>query len=638
MSYVIVENFAGGVDRSRPIYASNSGTLWAGINGHMTRGGDFEKRKAFVEYVAVPSETVLSLHKTDYSLADNPLKAEVQVPIFVGVVSDANGLIVYLNSDAIVPPVTFTDVRYVRIDHPVKIAQGVDDGVIPMDNDPLAESVVSYDLYDGKVLALIKFENGEVIPYYDGQPVREFVEGLDYFGEVPASFTVTTYHFTDQLKKALDREFAANPTILAHTVALSRLGDGTAQVQIAGFSAAVTCTVTRTNADGTGSVTLVNASTTTAQFNLLLDSTTQKIGKLSYRYNVRITVIATGLRINIGLLAKPLSPNSTSTVRTYKRKLYLATKSILNFSANDSAILFDRDANLSAGFINMSTQTAGSDELTALQAYQDKLAIFSRRNIQVWYMDSSPALNQPTQVLRNTGTLAPKSVVGFGDLDVFYLSDTGVRSIRARDSSNTASVSDVGTAVDALVREFIVAVGNDKATKAVGIVEPLDGRYMLAIGNKVLVFSYFASKSISAWSWYELSFEVEEFYAVGDRVYARSGFKIYLLGGADGNTYGSDYEVTAQLPFMSAKRPATFKQIKGVDIAATGEWNFSMLTNPKNISEKVHCGIIEGVTYTEENIGAIGHFTHVAPLLKHKGAGKASISSIAVHYDGGDEE
>jgi hypothetical protein len=49
MAYVLVDNFAGGVDRSRPRYVGPPGTLWSGINGHLTRGGDFEKRKAFVQ-------------------------------------------------------------------------------------------------------------------------------------------------------------------------------------------------------------------------------------------------------------------------------------------------------------------------------------------------------------------------------------------------------------------------------------------------------------------------------------------------------------------------------------------------------------------------------------------------------------
>ena len=46
MAYVSIENFAAGVDQTRPIYAAPQGTLWQGINGHLSRGGDFEKRKA----------------------------------------------------------------------------------------------------------------------------------------------------------------------------------------------------------------------------------------------------------------------------------------------------------------------------------------------------------------------------------------------------------------------------------------------------------------------------------------------------------------------------------------------------------------------------------------------------------------
>src|SRR3546814_10554479 len=68
------------------------------------------------------------------------------------------------------------------------------------------------------------------------------------------------------------------------------------------------------------------------------------------------------------------------------------------------------------------------------------LAIFARRAIQIEYVDPDPALNQQLQVLNNIGTVAPHSVVSFGDSDVFFLSESGVRSLRARDSSNSASV------------------------------------------------------------------------------------------------------------------------------------------------------------------------------------------------------
>ena len=45
------------MDRSRPRYVFQPGVLWSGINGHLTRGGDFEKRKSFVSKYSLPANT-----------------------------------------------------------------------------------------------------------------------------------------------------------------------------------------------------------------------------------------------------------------------------------------------------------------------------------------------------------------------------------------------------------------------------------------------------------------------------------------------------------------------------------------------------------------------------------------------------
>src|SRR3546814_1116196 len=99
------------------------------------------------------------------------------------------------------------------------------------------------------------------------------------------------------------------------------------------------------------------------------------------------------------------------------------------------------------------------------------LAIFARRAIQIEYVDPDPALNQQLQVLNNIGTVAPHSVVSFGDSDVLFLSESGVRSLRARDSSNSASVSDVGTPVDQLILDAVRDLDEDVVEAAVAIIE-----------------------------------------------------------------------------------------------------------------------------------------------------------------------
>lgn len=647
MGYSVIENFAGGMDRSRPIFAGAAGTLWSGVNGHVGRGGDFEKRKEFVLVSSIPNETTTAKQ----SISASEINGETVISKFVGAAADRIGVIVYLNTEPTnaVPP---SGVRYVVIRHPLEIWWDdyalalVGSGAIG-DYDVRARKILSFDLFDGKVFATVEFENGDVLPYYDGQPVYDMVTGVNYIGFdlYPTVALNPIAYFIKQEMLANNKKLPAN-----NVVAATAGSGGECRVTINGFSTIGTNTVGlrvyRYNADGSGE-TLIGSTytdgsvtntvaTLTIQFNTEPNLPNLVHGFGAFRYVLKFRNVIGGGSLNVGVATKPLE--SGKYIKTYKRKIYMVNDSLLDFTGVDDPSKMDRDDDTGAGFINMSNQTSGSERLVAIESYQDKLAVFSRKNIQIWYMDTNPINNLNTQILNDTGTKAPNSVSSYGDLDVFYLSETGVRSIRARDSTNSASVNDVGTPIDTFLQEFLATLTDEQVTKATSVVEPLDGRYMLAIGNRVFVFSYFPSKRISAWSYYELAFSVDDFFVFGSRVYAVSGNNIYIYGGADNKTYGNTYKVIAQLPFLTAGKQATYKQIDGVDIAAIGTWDFKLLTNPANINEALHCGTIEGFSINQPNIGASGHFTHVAPLLTHQGDGYASISSVIVHFEGANDE
>lgn len=466
MPYVILENMSGGVDRSRPRYVFQPGAMWSGINGHLTRGGDFEKRKSFVEKYSLPSGTV-------------------------GFAKTTAGLYVF---GAQAEPVGMpAGVTYQRLAHPTAAAA-------------VMTQLRSWDLYNGKIYAIAKYDNGDTRHFYDGAEVSDWDDG------------------------------GTKPT-------------------------------------GYGSL-----------------------------------------------------------VKTHKRKPYSPVGSIVYFPVIDTATNWDTASG--AGFQNMNTAQGGSDAVTAIAKYQSYLAIFSRTVVQIWNMADNATNNADVQVIGETGTRAPKSAISFGDLDAFYLSDAGIRSLRARNYTNTAGVNDVGTPIDTVVLEYIDTLSDETVEGACAVVDPRDGRFWLAIGERVFVFSYFPSKKISAWSWYEPGFTISDMLTYGGRLYARSGNSIYLYGGDSNATYGSDYDVTCALPFMAAGKDATFKQWRGMDIASTGEWNCTLLVNPDDENEYVDIGALSGVTFPQETISSVGHCTHIAPVLVHRGAGYASLSKVALEYEG----
>ena len=469
MPYTLIADFRLGVDRSRPIYAGISGSLWSGINGHVTRGGDFEKRKAFQATYALPTGTF-------------------------GCAAAGSALYVFgSGADPGVP----SGVTYQRLQHP--------DGITGM------SAVLWTERYNGLLYVIAEFTDSSIHHYYNGTIVSDWEGG------------------------------AGNPSF-------------------------------------------------------------------------------------DGVVAKTLS-----------RKIYSAGSNKLAISGNDTATGWTDGTDTGADEINMSNHLGGAETLTALSVYQKKLAVFSRLAIQIWDMAADPTANSQVQVIEGTGTRAAGSALGFGDLDVFYLSDSGVRSLRARDITNIAGVNDVGTPIDTLIREWVDTLDDTTVADAVAVVEPVDGRYWLAIGDRIFVFTYFPTKKVSAWSWYEPGFTVEQFTVVTDRLYCRSGDVIYLYGGPENATYDL-CTVTIQLPFLTAGKPGHNKQVTGLDIAATGTWDCKLLTDPNDEDRYTDIGELSGVTFQDDDAAGMNHGTHVAPLLVHEDTGYASVSQIALYYQGADSE
>jgi len=286
-----------------------------------------------------------------------------------------------------------------------------------------------------------------------------------------------------------------------------------------------------------------------------------------------------------------------------------------------------------AGFVNMSNHSRGSEELMAIAPYFQNLAIFGKDAIQIWFNDPDPAVSSRVQILNNTGTVASKSVVEIGDSDVFYLSRSGIRSLKSRDSSNAAFVGDIGNPIDDLiVADINVNVTTTK--NACGIVDPRDGRYLLAIGTRVYVFSYFPSSNITAWSIYETGFDdpITDWAYDGTQVLCRAGDKIYSLGGELNNEYDSSV-VTVQLPFLDVQNPATDKMWTGLDAVCSGDWTVSVGTDPTDISVYETAATINKPTYGMGRVGLSSTSSHLALRMTNSSSGAASLGNIAVHYE-----
>ena len=328
-----------------------------------------------------------------------------------------------------------------------------------------------------------------------------------------------------------------------------------------------------------------------------------------------------------------------TSVLTFKKKLYSTASANLYFSALNAPTQWISGTDY--GFINMASQTAGQETLTVAEEYQGLMVIFSENNIRIWSISEDSSANVFIQTLQNTGTIAPRSVIPYGSEDVFYLASSGIRSIKARNASNAAYVSDVGTPIDTHIREYMNTLTKEEVRDAIGIVEPIDGRFWLGIKNRIYVLSYFPSAKISAWSYYEVDFTIKNFAKVGDQIYVRGTDSdgidyLYLHGGLNNETYPAKNEDVCliELPYFSANDPAGNKHLLGFDIVGINSWNVDLLPDPNNDQVKTNLGTATGVTYGQPRFGVDGTTPLFALTLTCSEAGPATMSALAMHYDG----
>lgn len=315
---------------------------------------------------------------------------------------------------------------------------------------------------------------------------------------------------------------------------------------------------------------------------------------------------------------------------TYKTKAHLTSGSSLFFSGVNQPTKWGENGT-GAGFINLSNSNGGNETLTGLALYQGNLAAFSRRTVQVWAIDTDPAANRQGQVLSNTGALGAGSIISVGEIDVFYLSDSGIRSLRARDSSNAAVVNDVGTPVDGLILADLAGMTDAQKAACPAIIEPIDGRYWLAIGPKVYVFSYFPNSQVAAWSVYEPGFSISKFTTKDGRVYARSGDTLYLYGGANNAEYDSS-EVEIILPYLDGGKPAHMKTIEGMDMTCEGTWSVQVGMDPINPNARDAALTVSQPTFTLGRLGVAGIGTHIGVKMVSNSSGYARLANLIVHF------
>ena len=693
MAYVQIEDIRKGMDRSRASrVVSDQGSAWTIKNAHLTRGGDIERRKSFVKQgVDFPDTTkglfainetlytvgydaseagnvpagvthILTQHPTPATALTKVLDAEAFDGQLYSISEFSDGNIYHFYNTS---RVTDWDTLSASIGSNNAIASALEAAI---DNSAVVNASVSTNVVTitadtagtGFTIATNAVNNGSVNDQFliavetqaNVEGVTEVVASADIeitggtsspgvnkitsitidgveVLNTAVDWTTSNSNTASLLKTQMD-SYTSSPeydtSVSGPTLTISaKAGTGSGPN---GFIVVVTTAgdVTETSdATMTGGVDAVTAVAQIVE--VTVGGTFEEDDQFTVTINGTENYTVTGAASGTG-----------TTVQTFKKKIYSVASSNLYFSALNAPTQWI--AGVDPGFINMASETAGEETLTATAEYQGLMAIFSKNQIRVWSISEDSAANVYLQTIQNTGTVAPESVVAYGNNDVFYLANTGIRSIKARDSSNAAYVSDVGTNIDTHVRTYLDTLTEAQIAAATAVIEPLDGRYWLAVGTRIYVFSYFPSKKISAWSYYDLDITITHFARVGDRIYCRATDSegddgLYLYGGTDNDTYPADNvdNVEIELPYISAKDPAAKKDLVGFDVMGTNNWKVELLPDPNDDTVKKNQGIASKITYGKPRYGAVGYDSLFGINLTCSTSGSATLSALALHYN-----
>ena len=330
-------------------------------------------------------------------------------------------------------------------------------------------------------------------------------------------------------------------------------------------------------------------------------------------------------------------PTLGSYIRTFKNRMYCVGGRNMMFSALGAPMEWANATN-GSGWINLSSEDGDSTDLLGVEVYYGDIAVLSRNATQTWQVDADPKAFLQKQLIRDFGSIAPRSVKQYGNGDILSLMNSGVRSLQARDIANNASVSDIGSPLDKLFQSGANWIDNAYLSPAMSVVDSLTGRYWLVNGKTMYVLSYFPGPKVTAWSTFTTDFDTDWAVAFMGRVAVRDkNDQIYLYGGLTSDEH-DNCPVTATIPYLDAQKAGTHKMFEAFDSIISGEWVVDVSFEPMAPDAWARVGTFSAPTPTQQRMGMEGTSTHVALRMTCNQHEPATIANVLLHYKGADEK
>lgn len=280
-----------------------------------------------------------------------------------------------------------------------------------------------------------------------------------------------------------------------------------------------------------------------------------------------------------------------------------------------------------AGFLPTGLQGVSSDA-NALGRFRSQLAVYGRSWMQTWTVSTNPANMAFADSISGVGTAYPRSVGNVGP-DVFFLADIGIRSATTITTSGNLSDRDIGTPIDKLIKEELVAIGTKQP---LAFFHVSTSQYWLFIGVNVWVFTFSRSAKIAAWSKYTLPFSVDSVAELNGVMYVRSGNDVYNYDETLWADNGVAIASVVKMPYLGAKSPTVLKQFYGLDMVMTGTADVSFAYDVRNESFETTAYQITGATTPGDLIPVEVVTTEMSPIFSHSANEEWTLDSISLHF------
>lgn len=568
MAQYTINGFARGMDTRRPPWAAPASSLQLAKDVVLNSSGDVEVRKAFVAKYMLPANT--------YGLRD----VEDELVVF---------------GTAAAPGVP----------------AGVTYQQITSSDGAHIETILSSDLYDGKVYLSALMSDASVRHYYDGVEVDDWFDG-----RARSSFDVT-----GGTSGGVTRIDVDGVDVLGATVNWVTSHVATAAAIAAQINTYVS--VPNYEAVSIGATVVIKAASGS--------------GATPNGYAVAVTVTTTTTVSTPGAMASGVTnaPEPGSYVCTHDGKMYSPAGPLLNFSSIDGPTQWNTEYD-GAGFSDLSRTKSGSETLMSVGAFLEEMAVFARKCIQLWHVEADDTENRRIQTFNDVGLDAPRAQCEFRSTDRLFLDPyRGVLAIVPSASEQQfARIEEVGLPIAKFLTAYKKTLSAAVVERALMFVEPSgpDGAYFWAvIGERVFVYSWHLDDEIAGWTYFEPGFQIEDAAVVSGRLYVRAGNTIYLYGGDDDDEYPAADVGVMQFAAFRMSAPERVKAFKGLDYGVEGEWEARLFASARDtVGRTIH----QPTQETFEDLDAAVFEMGANPILQltRKSTGYARVCQLVVNY------